>query len=174
MTVALLSVLIFITCTNMVEPDHNARQVVRDYIESKGYEIEEELSWGEVDSVFSAFNLDLSFDYFMEKYKNEQSYYLYDMSFYRRNSKEYQNAKDSIEILNQLMHELNKDYIDKILEGKPNRLGIHFSFNSSEGETEDYIYVFNADGKSIGHVVNERGTVINFGNRIAKRYGVQN
>lgn len=143
-----------------IEPNHQERQAVRKYLESKDIQVKEELFWGAPDSVFSSFNIDLSRDVTVTSLRNQIDNLYFENSFNRFNSKEYRIISDSIDRLNKKVKEIDEAVKLAKEEQRKNRVGIEFSYIDGNDRTCDLIFVFNHDGKSIGHVTLSSGTFI--------------
>lgn len=143
-----------------IEPNHQERQAVRKYLESKNILVKEELFWGAPDSVFSSFNIDLSRDVTVTNLRNQIDNLYFENSFNRFNSKEYRIISDSIDRLNKKVKEIDEAVKFAKEEKRKNRVGIEFSYIDGNDRACDLIFVFNHDETSIGHVTLSSGTFI--------------
>lgn len=155
----LFAVLLFSNCF----ADSATKQAVRDYLTDKRIPIDKELFWGEVDSVFSSYNIQLSYDYFSSSIKNDIKYLEIDKkdcdSYGGTYAKESKEIADSIIVLKDSLRHLEKNYQIKMIRKELNRKGIRFTYEST-GKRYDFIFVFNNDGETIGHVIDSSGKAI--------------
>lgn len=149
----LLLICFCVSGCNIVEPDHKYRQAVRDYLSEKGYVIASENMWFGVDSVFSPFNAELSYEYMSNRLWNEIDELYFESAGFRFTLKEHKALMDSIHKKRQLIDELRESLeTTKTLRHK-NRIGIEFDFTEKDGKEHDLVFVFNNDGETVGHVM---------------------
>lgn len=159
-TLLLLLICFCISGCNNIEPDHKYRQAVRDYLASKNHVIAEEIRWGTPDSVFSSFRIELARDYFVQRNWNLIDDLYFDLAFEKINSPQYKILRDSIEKLRAEIKEINAAVDRNIASGVKNRIGLEFEYILENGGHADFVFVFNEDGETVGHVQNAIGMVI--------------
>lgn len=142
--------LLFIGCNT--EPNHKERQAVRDYLASLNHQVIEEINWGEPDSVFSSYSLQIARDYFTTKAWNQIDELYVELFTLNVNSSQHKILADSISKLRAEITSINDNADAKIREAKPNRIGIEFKYILDNGGHADFIFIFNESGNQISHV----------------------
>lgn len=155
--IVLLSSLIIVGCkVNPMEPDHEARQAVRDYLAEKGYGLPQELEWGSLDSVFSRYDMDAQYQDAKDRYERRLSLINLQMS-YTEDSKQLRAFTDSAYAIQYKLYELSSDYSMVLKEAKPNRLGISLLFKYPvDPEAVKFTFVL-SDDKTVDHVISDWG-----------------
>ena len=157
---------IFILCLCVVllccsgEPDHKYRQAVRDYLATRNHIISEEISWGTPDSIFSTYNIETARDYFVQKNWSIIDDLYIDLFSLSINSPQYKVLQDSIYKLKKEIDNIEETARINIANGIPNRIGLQFEYILDNGGHANFIFVFNPDGKTVGHVQNSLGMTI--------------
>ena len=154
--VLLLVILSCLSC--MAENDHTQRQAVRDYMTQKGVIIQEEISWGVPDSVFSPFNAQRSYNFVMSGLRQDLELTNNSLK-YADTQKEKRELQDSILSIRKQITELDHNYATILKEAKKNRIGIQFRYKSG-GKENSYTFVFNNDGLTVGHVLSIFGDIV--------------
>lgn len=162
-----LFVLSLLSCTQ--SKDEQAKEAVRQYLKKKGVTEYTELQWGKLDSVFSPFNVDLSFDIkksIINKDISQLEFLISELNFNPRKNKErIKILRDSISLLTDSLSSVYKTYNEIIDQRINNRIGISLklSYKTLIGseKTAKYTFVFesNPDELSVGHHLDEFGFV---------------
>lgn len=143
-----------------VEPYHNQKQAVRDYLESKNRFIAEEISWGIPDSIFSPFEVELFSDFLVNRLRDRIDDLLFENAYNKYGSKEYKIISDSIKKLQQEIDDIDSSVKATKEKKKVNRIGLRFEYIDKDGSHDEFIFVFNKDGKTIGHVLSIYGAAL--------------
>lgn len=155
---ALLLVILLSCLSCLAENDHAQRQAIRDYITQKGIAIQEEISWGAPDSVFSPFNAQRSYNFVMAGLRQDLDLTKNSLT-YADTQKEKRELQDSIQSIRNQITELDHNYATILKEAKKNRVGIQFRYRSG-GDEHSYTFVFNNDGLTVGHVLSIFGDIV--------------
>ena len=164
----ILSLLCILSSCTLSEDD-KAKKAVREYLQKQGVtEYSEEL-WGKVDSIFTPFNLDMSYDLTNAIIKRDISKHELTISELRfnpgNNKARIKVLKDSVSLLKDSLNSIRTKYYEKLKKRENNRLGIFLKLKyknliGSEN-TRSFIFVFNSDDSefSVGHHIDEFGNV---------------
>lgn len=155
------------SCT--VSKENQAKKAVREYLKSKGVtEYTEEL-WGKLDSVFTPFNLDMSYNLTNAMLKRDISRHELTISELKFNPGKNKNRikilKDSVYLLKDSLNTVKTMYFDRLNKRENNRLGIFLRLKyktlSGVEKTRRFTFVFNQDDSelSVGHHLDEIGNV---------------
>lgn len=149
--------------------EEQAKKAVREYLEKKGVtEYSEEL-WGKVDSVFTPFNLDMSYDMAKAVIQRDISKHeltISELKFNQsKNKSRIKTLKDSVSLLKDSLVSIRTRYYEKLDKRENNRLGIFLKLRyktliGSE-KTRSLTFVFNSNDSelSVGHHLDEFGNV---------------
>ena len=161
----LIAIFYFCSCGN----DYKVKRAVRIYLENKNVTEYKELEWGKLDSVFSPFNANLSYNYINSRIRRDISNYEYIISELKfnqsKNKKRISALRDSVSLLKDSIINLQSAYFSFLNEQKPNRLGIplKLTYKTLDGtnKTKRFTFILNPNDKdiSIGHHLNEFGEV---------------
>ena len=156
-------------CSCQTSRDEQAKKAVREYLEKKGVtEYSEEL-WGKVDSVFTPFNLDMSYDMANTLIKRDISKHeltISELKFnYSKNKSRIKVLRDSVSILKDSLSTIKTMYYDRLSKREKNRLGIFLKLKyktlAGSENTRSLTFVFNSNDSdlSVGHHLDEYGNV---------------
>lgn len=149
--------------------DDKAKEAVRDYLQRKGVtEYTEEL-WGKVDSVFTPFNLDMSYNFADSKIRRDIAHHeltITELNFNPgKNKARIKVLKDSVSLLNDSIKSIRNRYYDILDKRENNRLGIFLKLKYKTllgvEKTRRFTFVFNENESelSVGHHLDEFGNV---------------
>lgn len=149
--------------------DDKAKEAVRDYLQRKGVtEYTEEL-WGKVDSVFTPFNLDMSYSFADAKIRRDIAHHELTISELKfnpgKNKARIKVLKDSVSLLNDSLNSIRNRYYDILDKRENNRLGIFLKLKYKTllgvEKTRRFTFVFNENESelSVGHHLDEFGNV---------------
>lgn len=149
--------------------DEQAKKAVREYLDKKGVtEYKEEL-WGKVDSVFTPFNLDMSYDMANAIIRRDISRHELTISALKfnpsKNKPRIKVLKDSVLLLKDSLNSIRYKYYDRLNKREKNRLGIFLKLKYKTllgvEKTRSFTFVFNQNESelSVGHHLDEFGNV---------------
>lgn len=149
--------------------EDKAKEAVRDYLQRKGVtEYTEEL-WGKVDSVFTPFNLDMSYNFADAKIRRDIAHHELTISELKfkpgKNKDRIKVLKDSVSLLNDSLNSIRNRYYDILDKRENNRLGIFLKLKYKTllgvEKTRRFTFVFNENESelSVGHHLDEFGNV---------------
>lgn len=152
-----------------VSMEDKAKDAVREYLQKKGVtEYTEEL-WGKVDSVFTPFNLDTSYDLATAIIKRDISHHELIISELKfnpsKNKARIRTLKDSVSLLKDSLSSIRTMYYDRLNKREKNRLGIFLKLKYKTllgvEKTRRFTFVFNQNESelSVGHHLDEIGNV---------------
>ena len=152
-----------------VSMEDKAKDAVREYLQKKGVtEYTEEL-WGKVDSVFTPFNLDTSYDLVTAIIKRDISHHeltITELKFNpSKNKARIRTLKDSVSLLKDSLNSIRTIYYDRLNKREKNRLGIFLKLKYKTllgvEKTRSLTFVFNSNDSelSVGHHLDEFGNV---------------
>lgn len=152
-----------------VSEEDKAKKAVRDYLQKKGVtEYTEEL-WGKVDSVFTPFNLDMSYDMANAIIRRDISRHELTISELKfnpsKNKPRIKVLKDSVSLLKDSLNSIRDKYYDRLNKREKNRLGIFLKLKYKTllgvEKTRSFTFVFNQNESelSVGHHLDEFGNV---------------
>ena len=152
-----------------VSEEDKAKKAVRDYLQKKGVtEYTEEL-WGKVDSVFTPFNLDMSYDMANAIIRRDISRHELTISELKfnpsKNKPRIKVLKDSVSLLKDSLNSIIDKYYDRLNKREKNRLGIFLKLKYKTllgvEKTRSFTFVFNQNESelSVGHHLDEFGNV---------------
>lgn len=151
--------------------EYLAKNAVRTYLNDKKVHEYTELEWGNLDSVFSPFNLNLSYEITDSRVRTKISGYELTISELQfnpsKNKSRIKILRDSVMLLRDSLHTLHSIYFEKLRAKIPNRLGIPLKLKYitpiGTEKTRRFVFVLNHDESdvSIGHHLNEFGEVCN-------------
>lgn len=151
-----------------VSTEDKAKDAVREYLQKKGVtEYTEEL-WGKVDSVFTPFNLDMSYDLSKAIINRDIAHHELTISELKfnpvKNKSRINLLKDSVSLLKDSLSSIKAMYYERLNEREKNRLGIFLKLKyktlSGLEKTRSFTFVFNSDSEmSVGHHLDEFGNV---------------
>lgn len=158
---------LLISCATSEED--KAKNAVREYLQKKGVtEYTEEL-WGKVDSVFTPFNLDMSYNYINSKIRRDIAHHELTISELKfnpgKNKTRIKILRDSVSLLNDSLKSIRTMYYDRLDKREKNRLGIFLKLKyktlSGMEKSRSFTFVFNSSESelSIGHHLDEFGNV---------------
>lgn len=152
-----------------VSIDDKAKKAVRDYLQKKGVTEYTEVLWGKVDSVFTPFNLDTSYDLATAIIKRDISHHELTISELKFNSAKNKSRinilKDSVSLLKDSLNTIRTKYYDRLDKREKNRLGIFLKLKYKTllgvEKTRRLTFVFNQNESelSVGHHLDEFGNV---------------
>lgn len=158
-----------VLCSCSTSREEQAKKAVIEYLEKKGVtEYSEEL-WGKVDSVFTPFNLDMSYDMANALIKRDISKHeltISELKFnHSKNKSRIKTLKDSVTLLKDSLNTIRTMYYDRLNKREKNRLGIFLKLKyktliGSE-KTRSLTFVFNSNDTelTVGHHLDEFGNV---------------
>jgi hypothetical protein len=149
--------------------EDKAKDAVREYLQKKGVtEYTEEL-WGKVDSVFTPFNLDMSYNLTNSRIKMDISRHELTISELKfnpgKNKSRIKTLKDSVSLLKDSLNTVKTMYYDRLNKREKNRLGIFLKLKYKTllgaEKTRRFTFVFNQNESelSVGHHLDEIGNV---------------
>jgi hypothetical protein len=149
--------------------EDKAKDAVREYLQKKGVtEYTEEL-WGKVDSVFTPFNLDMSYNLTNSMIKRDISHHELTISELKfnpgKNKSRIKILKDSVSLLKDSLNTVKTMYYDRLNKREKNRLGIFLKLKYKTllgvEKTRRFTFVFNQNESelSVGHHLDEIGNV---------------
>ena len=152
-----------------VTEEDKAKNAVREYLQKKGVtEYTEEL-WGKVDSVFTPFNLDMSYNLTNSMIKRDISRHELTISELKfnpgKNKSRIKTLKDSVSLLKDSLNTVKTMYYDRLNKREKNRLGIFLKLKYKTllgaEKTRRFTFVFNQNESelSVGHHLDEIGNV---------------
>lgn len=152
-----------------VSMEDKAKDAVREYLQKKGVtEYTEEL-WGKVDSVFTPFNLDMSYNLTNSMIKRDISHHELTISELKfnpgKNKSRIKILKDSVSLLKDSLNTVKTMYYDRLNKREKNRLGIFLKLKYKTllgvEKTRRFTFVFNQNESelSVGHHLDEIGNV---------------
>ena len=152
-----------------VSMEDKAKDAVREYLQKKGVtEYTEEL-WGKVDSVFTPFNLDMSYNLTNSMIKRDISRNELTISELKfnpgKNKSRIKALKDSVSLLKDSLNTVKTMYYDRLNKREKNRLGIFLKLKYKTllgtEKTRRFTFVFNQNESelSVGHHLDEIGNV---------------
>ena len=167
---AILFVLLFCCDACIAQSEQEYQKAVKTYLFDKRIIVEKEIEWSKTDSLFSPFNMQLSYEFLLTMRTRDVDDLRYDISI-ETDAMKKQKLQDSLYAIQAKITELNRaiSTLNNMDDFKPNRLGTEFKF-SSKGKDYDLIFVFNNDGQTIGHVLSKEKEVIDISKLIPKQF----
>lgn len=159
--------LVSVMCSCSTSKEDQAKKAVREYLEKKGVtEYSEEL-WGKVDSVFTPYNLDMSYDMANAIIRRDISRHeltISELNFNPgKNKSRIKVLRDSVSLLNDSLSSIRNKYYDRLYKREKNRLGIFLKLKYKTligvEKTRSLTFVFNENELSVGHHLDEFGNV---------------
>ena len=149
--------------------EEQAKKAVREYLDKKGVTDYSEELWGKLDSVFTPFNLESSYDIaklLIERDISHHEYTISELKFnYSKNKSRIKDLRDSVSLLKDSLNTIKTIYYDRLNKREKNRLGIFLKLRyktliGSE-KTRSLTFVFNSNDSelSVGHHLDEFGNV---------------
>lgn len=163
------SIIAFIFSSCSVSNDDKAKQAVREYLQEKGITEYTEEHWGKLDSVFTPFYLNMSYEItnvMIERDISQHEYIISELKFNPIKNKSRINIlRDSISLLKDSLFSVKSIYYDRLKEGEKNRLGISLKLKYKtilgDEKTSSFTFVFNSNDSdfSVGHHLDIFGNV---------------
>ena len=141
------------------EPDHRYRAIVRQYLRDKGDSPRQELAWSAPDSIFSHVRAKTAHDYLVGQADNKIDIIYYELLQVDYRSPEYRVLNDSISTLRNRIFDYDQKYLDILLKGEPNHLGINLDYIDADGIQRSYTFIMTDDLTRVDHV-------LSFGNQV--------
>lgn len=136
------------------------QSAIQQYIENKmdwhEYKI---MEVGEVDSIFSPFNTQLSYSYFETRIQTKIEQMEVISEDYYAPVADRIAARDSINTLKRELRDIQNNVILILTEKKPNRIGVPAKIYY-KGVMHRFTFVYNNDGQTIGHRLDADGNAV--------------
>ena len=152
-----------------VSMEDKPKDAVREYLQKKGVTQYTEELWGKVDSVFTPFNLDMSYNLTNSMIKRDISRHELTISELKfnpgKNKSRIKALKDSVSLLKDSLNTVKTMYYDRLNKREKNRLGIFLKLKYKTllgtEKTRRFTFVFNQNESelSVGHHLDEIGNV---------------
>ena len=168
---SIITALLIILCFScMAQSEADYQKAVKMYLFENRIIIDKEVDWSKTDSLFSPYNMLLSYNYLMTMRSFDVENLNYEISVEPDENRK-QKLQDSLYTIQAQISDLNLALtsLNNMDEFKPNRIGTEFQF-ISKGKSYDLIFVFNNDGQTIGHVLSKEKEVIDISKLIPKQF----